>query len=141
MVGVGLVQRLPLGFVFALSMLKMQERLFLPGSIGRPIYQTRWLSRSAIRVLEEPMWVYLGFMRRADREERFDENPRGIRGITSLRLTTPIPLCSIASKRMLESGVLTAQAGPRSLLEIGFDGSFRKETADFRPHLPLVFQL
>jgi hypothetical protein len=91
--------------------------------------------------VEEPMWVYVGFMRRADREDRFDENPRGICEITSLRLTTPIPLRSIASQRMLESGILTAQAGTRSSLEIGFDGSLRKETADFRPHLPLVFQL
>jgi hypothetical protein len=91
--------------------------------------------------VEEPMWVYLSFMRRADREDRFAENPRGIREITSLRLTTPKPLRSVASQKVLESGVLTAQAGPRTLLEIGFDGSFRKETADFRPHLPLLFQL
>ena len=91
--------------------------------------------------VEEPMWVYLSFMRRANREDRFEENSRGIREITSLRLTTPIPLRSVASQRVLESVVLTAQAGPRSLLEIGFDGSLRKETVDFRPHLPLVFQL
>ena len=87
------------------------------------------------------MWVYLSFMRRADREDRFEENSRGIREITSLRLTTPIPLRSVASQRVLESGVLTAQTGTRSLLEIGFDGSLRKETADFGPYLPLVFQL
>ena len=91
--------------------------------------------------VEEPMWVYLSFMRRADREDRFEENSRGIREITSLRLTTPIPLRSVASQRVLESGVLTAQAGPGSWLDIGFDGSLRKETVDFRPHLPLVFQL
>jgi hypothetical protein len=91
--------------------------------------------------VKEPMWVYLSFMRRVDREARFEENARGVREVTSLRLTTPIPLRSVASQRVLESGVLTAQAGTTSLLEIGFDGSFRKETADFRPHLPLVFQL
>jgi hypothetical protein len=91
--------------------------------------------------VEEPMWVYLSFMRRVDREERFEENARGIREITSLRLITPIPLRSVASQRVLESRVLTVQTGTGSLLEIGFDGSFRKQTADFRPHLPLVFQL
>jgi hypothetical protein len=91
--------------------------------------------------VEEPMWVYLSFMRRADREGRFEENARGIREITSLRLTTPLLLRSLASRRVLESGVLTAQTGAEPLLEIGFDGSFRKQSADFRPHLPLVFQL
>jgi hypothetical protein len=91
--------------------------------------------------VEEPMWVYMSFMRRADREARFEENARGIREVTSLRLTTPLLLRSLASRRVLESGVLTAQTGTESLLEIGFDGSFRKQSADFRPHLPLVFQL
>jgi hypothetical protein len=32
---------------------------------------------------------------------------------------------------MVESGIL----------EIGFDGNRRKEIVDFRPYLPLVFQL
>ena len=91
--------------------------------------------------VEEPMWVYMSFMRRADREARFEENARGIREVTSLRLTTPLLLRSLASRRVLESGVLTAQTGAEPLLEIGFDGSFRKQSADFRPHLPLVFQL
>jgi hypothetical protein len=91
--------------------------------------------------VEEPMWVYLSFMRRVDREHRFVEHPRGIREITSLTLTTPIPLTSMASQKVLESGVLSVQGGPKSFLEIGFDGSCRKEIADFRPHLPLVFQL
>jgi hypothetical protein len=91
--------------------------------------------------VEEPMWVYLGFMQRSDREQRFVEHPIGIREISSLTLTTPVPLRSIASQRILESGVLSAKKGPKSLLEIGFDGNRRKEIADFRPHLPLVFQL
>jgi hypothetical protein len=91
--------------------------------------------------VEEPMWVYMSFMRRVDREARFEANARGIREITSLRLTTPVPLRSLASQRVLESGVLTAQTGSESLIEIGFDGSGRKETPDFRPHLPLIFQL
>jgi hypothetical protein len=65
----------------------------------------------------------------------------GIREITSLALTTPVPLRSIVSQRMVASGILSAQIGPKSLLEIGFDGNHRKEIADFRPLLPLVFQL
>jgi hypothetical protein len=91
--------------------------------------------------VEEPMWVYLSFMRRVDREQRFVEHPIGIREITSLALTTPVPLRSAVSQRMVESGILSTQKGPRSLLEIGFDGNRRKEIVDFRPHLPLVFQL
>jgi hypothetical protein len=31
--------------------------------------------------------------------------------------------------------------GPRSLLEIGFDGKRRDEIVDFKPRLPRVFQL
>lgn len=91
--------------------------------------------------VEEPMWVYLSFMRLADREQRFQQNRLGIREITSLTLTTPAPLRSVASQRILESGVLSVHNGPEHLLEIGFDGSHRKETVDFRPYLPLVFQL
>ncbi len=34
--------------------------------------------------IEEPMWVYLGFMRRVHREQRFIEHPLGIREITGL---------------------------------------------------------
>jgi hypothetical protein len=91
--------------------------------------------------VEEPMWVYLSFMRRVDRVLRFVEHPIGIREITSLALTTPVPLRSDVSQRMVESGILSAQKGPKSLLEIGFDGNRRKEIVDFRPRLPLVFQL
>lgn len=91
--------------------------------------------------VEEPMWVYLSFMRRLDREQQFVENPIGIREITSLTLTTPVPLRSRASKSVVGSGVLRVQMGPMPLLEIGFDDRRRKEIVDFRPHLPIVFQL
>jgi hypothetical protein len=91
--------------------------------------------------VEEPMWVYLRFMRRVDREHQFVEHPIGVREITSLTLTTPVPVRSTVAQRMIEGGILSVQNGPKSLLEIGFDGSRRKQIADFRPHLPLVFQL
>jgi hypothetical protein len=91
--------------------------------------------------VEEPMWVYLGFMRRFDREQRFVEHPIGICEITNLALTTPVPLRSTASQSLVENGILSSQNGPITLLEIEFDGNRRKEIMDFRPHLPVVFQL
>jgi hypothetical protein len=91
--------------------------------------------------VEEPMWVYLDFMRRIQREHYFVEHPVGIREITTLTLTTPVPLRSTVSQRLVETGILSTQRGPESLLEIGFDGNRRKQTVDFRPGLPLVFQM
>ena len=91
--------------------------------------------------IEEPMWVYLSFMQRLDRERQFVEHPIGIREITSLSLSTPALFRSAAAQRIVESGVLSTQIGPESLLKIGFDGNRRKEIVDFRPHLPLMFEL
>jgi hypothetical protein len=59
--------------------------------------------------VEEPMWVYLGSMRRFDREQRFVEHPIDIREITNLTLTTPVPLRSTVSLSMVESGILSSQ--------------------------------
>jgi hypothetical protein len=89
--------------------------------------------------IEEPMWVYLSFMRKAQREQWFIEHPIGIREITGLTLTTPVPLRSNVSQKIVESGILATQTGATSLLEIEFDGNRRKEQMDFRPHLPFVF--
>jgi hypothetical protein len=91
--------------------------------------------------IEEPMWVYLSFMRRVDREQRFVGHPIGLREITALNLTTSVPLLSPASRRVLESGILSTQEGSEPLLEIEFDGHGRGQTVDFRPRLPFVFQL
>ncbi len=85
------------------------------------------------------MWVYLGFMQRFNREQEFVEHSIGIREITNLTLTTPVPLRSTASQSMVESGILSSQDGPTNILEIEFDGNGRKEIMDFRPHLPVVF--
>ena len=87
------------------------------------------------------MWVHLSFMRRAQRELWFTEHPIGVREITRLTLTTPVLLQSDASQKMIESGVLATRTGATSLLEIEFDGHRRKEHLDFRPHLPIIFQL
>lgn len=91
--------------------------------------------------VEEPMWIYLSFLRRADREQRFTEHPAGIREITGLRLTTPVPLRSTASQKMVESKILSSREGAKPLLEIEFDCKRRNQMADFRPHLPIVFRL
>lgn len=91
--------------------------------------------------IEEPMWVHLSFMRRAQRERWFTDHPSGVREITRLTLTTPTPLRSNASHKIIESGVLSTRTGGTSLLEIELDGHRRKEHVDFRPHLPLIFQL
>jgi Glyoxalase-like domain len=91
--------------------------------------------------VEEPMWVYLGFMRRVNREQQFAQHPIGMREITGLTLITPTPPLSTASQRMIESGILSTEKGSNPLLEIEFDGHRRKEIVDFSPHLPLVFQL
>jgi Glyoxalase-like domain len=91
--------------------------------------------------IEEPMWVYLSFMRRAQREQWFIEHPIGIREITGLTLTTPVPLRSNASQKIVDGGILATRTGSASLLEIEFDGNRRKEQMDFRPHLPFIFQL
>ena len=87
------------------------------------------------------MWVYLSFMRRVYREQRFIEHSIGIREITGLTLTTPVPLRSVASQRIVEGGILSTRKGATSLLEVEFDKNRRKRSVDFRPHLPLIFQL
>ncbi len=113
---------------------------FQHGHIGRPTPDPL-LMYIGDAGIEEPMWVYLDFMRRSHREHQFHEHPTGVREITGLTLTTPAPLRSIASQRIVESSVLATREGPKSLLEIGFDGNRRNKKVDFRPHLPLVFQL
>jgi len=91
--------------------------------------------------IEEPMWIHLSFMRRAQREGWFTEHPIDVREITRLTLTTPMPFRSNASHKIIESRVLATRTGGTSRLEIEFDGHRRKERVDFRPHLPVIFQL
>jgi hypothetical protein len=91
--------------------------------------------------IEEPMWIYLSFMQRAQREQWFIEHPIGIREITGLTLTTPVPLRSNVAQKIVESGILRTQMGAIPLLEIEFDGHRRKECIDVRPSLPFVFHI
>jgi hypothetical protein len=118
------------------------EDLPFPAWEYRPAYLRAPLAMHIAEAgVEEPMWVYLSFLRRRDREQHFRKHPAGIEEISSLTLTTPTPLRSVASQRLVESGSLSTKSGPKSLLEVGFDGSRHKKTVDFRPHLSLVFQL
>lgn len=108
----------------------------------RPAYLPDPLSmRIGEAGIEEPMWVYMSFMKRAQREQWFTEHPVGIHEITGITLTTPVPLRSIVSQRVLQSGILATRTGAISLLEIEFDGNRQKKQVDFRPHLPVIFQL
>jgi hypothetical protein len=91
--------------------------------------------------VEEPMWVYLSFQKRVQYVQRFAQHPAGIREISGLTLTTTVPLRSSVSGKILKSGILTARTGVAPLLEIEFDGQQQRKSVDFRPHLPLVFQL
>lgn len=86
----------------------------------------------------EPMWVYLSFGRRAYHRGYFVEHPIGAREITALTLTTPVPLRSAVSRVVVERGILATRAGAESLLEIEFDRSHQKESADLRPRLPVI---
>lgn len=91
--------------------------------------------------VEEPMWVYLNFLRRADRERHFVDHPVGVREITGLFLTTPTPLRSTASQRIIENKILSSRDGLVPVLEIEFDHNQRDQVVDFRPRLPLVFRV
>jgi hypothetical protein len=90
--------------------------------------------------IEEPMWVYLSFMQRHHREQLFVQHPVGLREITALTLTSPVPLRSQAAQAAIEDKILSTRQGPQSLLEVEFDGARRNQTVDLTPRLPLVFR-
>jgi len=52
--------------------------------------------------VEEPMWVYLNFMQRVQRERWFVEHPIGIREITGLTLTTSADNTGSAGHHLVE---------------------------------------
>ena len=54
--------------------------------------------------VEEPMWVFMSFMKQAQRKHWFNEHPIGIYEITGLTLTTTVPLRSAVSQKVVESG-------------------------------------
>jgi hypothetical protein len=90
--------------------------------------------------IEEPLWDYLGFMFRLDREQQFREHPNDVREVTGLTLITPAPLTSPTSQRVIELGILSTRTGTESLLEVEFDNHRQHQRADLRPHLPLIME-
>jgi len=90
--------------------------------------------------LDEPMWIYLPFQRRAQRKRNFVEHPAGIRKITEVILTSPVSLHSAAAQTAVDFGILKTQPGKEPLLDIQFDGGRRQNLVDFRPRLPLIFR-
>jgi hypothetical protein len=113
-----------------------------PGWVYRPPYLPDPMS---IHIGEggtmEPMWFYLRFMRRGHHEQQFIEHAIGVREITALTLTTPVPLQSRVSQMIVESGILGTHPGAKSLLEIEFDHSREGQSVDLRPHLPLLLRI
>lgn len=91
--------------------------------------------------VEEPMWVYLSFMRRDDREKRFVEHPAGIREITGLSVTSPTPISSTAARVIIDNRVLSNRLSAEWFLTVEFDGGRQEQLVDFRPQLPLQFRL
>ena len=49
----------------------------------------------------------MGFWRRFDYEERFNNHPIGAREITGLRLSGPVPLQSGVAQMIIESGIVS----------------------------------
>ena len=88
--------------------------------------------------IEEPMWIYIGFAKRADRERHFAGHPAGIREVTRVTLVSPVSMYSKASKQSVDEGVLKTVMGPAPSIEIEFDRSPRNRNHDFRPQLPLI---
>ncbi len=112
-----------------------------PGWAYKPTYLPKPLAMQIGDAgLEEPMWVYLGFMRAAGREKHFAGHPAGVREISGLTLTAPARLSSATAQAMIADGVLTAKSGEGYLIEIEFDGGRSGRIKDFRPGLPIVFR-
>jgi hypothetical protein len=78
-----------------------------PGWEYRPAYlPTPLFIHIGAAGIEEPMWIYLSFMRRAKREQWFLDHPLGIREITCVNLHSPEPMCSGPSKMLIEAGII-----------------------------------
>jgi hypothetical protein len=109
-------------------------------------YRPEWLAPDlkiylAPTGVEEPMWLFMPFLRRLHYTQRFVAHPNGAREITKMTLTAPTPVQSSAAQALIENAILSVREGAEYLLTIEFDKSMRKVVKDFRPELPLVVQL
>jgi hypothetical protein len=76
-----------------------------------------------------------------DRRHWFREHAAGIHEITRLTLHTPVPLSSRAAQTLVEAEVIEVASSTAYGLEVEFDRKRTGKRVDFRPDLPLVFQL
>lgn len=105
-------------------------------------YRPDWLPKGLVvhvgdAAVEEPMWVYMDFLTRPQRQVT---HPNGSRDITGIALETPVPLASPAAQLFLQNQVLALQRGAEHLLIIELDHGLRGQSADLRPDLPLVLR-
>jgi hypothetical protein len=103
------------------------------------------LEISADTEIAEPMWCYMK-SGRAPAEwppERLQplDHPAGFREITRVLIRCPEAKEDSVTSRMARDGVIVLQTGVEHLLELQFDGGCRATTLDFRPALPLIFQV
>ena len=90
--------------------------------------------------LQEPWWVYLNFVGRAQREQYFVEHPIGLSEITGVALTCTEPPASETWSLVRDAGIASLCIGLKPLLAIEFDHGRSSRVADFRPQLPLLFK-
>jgi hypothetical protein len=113
-----------------------------PGWEYRPAYLPASLSMHIGEAgIEEPMWVYLSFLTRSQRRDWFREHAAGIREITRLTLHTPVALRSRAAQILVDAEVIDVASSTSYGLEVEFDRKRTGRRVDFRPDLPLIFQL
>jgi Glyoxalase-like domain len=113
-----------------------------PGWEYRPAYLPSPLSMYIGEAgIEEPMWVYLSFLTRTQRRQWFHEHPAQLREITRVTLHSPEPPRSMPSQRLVEAGVIHIAKAPSHCVEIEFDRRRKRRDVDFRPDLPLLFDL
>ena len=89
--------------------------------------------------IEEPMWVYMPFLRRPLATDR-ERHPNSAGEISRVIVTAPVPWASTASEAMLNAGI-GREDGPEHLLTLEFDGGAKGRSKDFRPRLPLRLRL
>lgn len=96
-------------------------------------------------VLTEPMLFHLPFASRPDSypwaKRPLLAHRAGLREVTRVELTSPYAEnLSPEMAAVTSAGLARMRAGPKYLVELGFDGESQGQQKDFRPLLPLVFR-
>lgn len=129
----------PFGICMRPSRAGAPETPPFPGWTYQPAYLPDPLSMHVGDAgLDEPMWVYLDFLRREAWESRFVAHPAGLREVTEVTIQTPTKLTSAPARRAIEDGVLSGVEGREFALELQVDGGRRGIRHDLRPTLPMV---